>query len=46
MPQCAGSVDGTHIPITPPTMNHIDYYNRNGWYSIIAQALVACYIIK
>ena len=22
IPQCAGSVDGTHIPITPPAMNH------------------------
>ena len=40
IPQCAGSVDGTHIPITPPTMNHIDYYNHKGWYSIITQAIV------
>ena len=40
IPQCAGSVDGTHIPITPPAMNHTDYYYRKGWYSIIAQAVV------
>ena len=40
IPQCAGSVDGTHIPITPPAMNHTDYYNRKGWYSIITQAVV------
>ncbi|XP_065908880.1 uncharacterized protein [Dysidea avara] len=30
VPQCAGSVDGTHIPITPPFMNHTDYYNCKG----------------
>ena len=40
IPQCAGSIDGTHIPITPPAMNHTDYYNRKGWYSIITQAVV------
>ena len=39
-PQCAGSVDSTHIPVTPPAMNHTDYYNHKGWYSIIAQAVV------
>ena len=40
IPQCAGSIDGTHIPITPPAMNYTDYYNRKGWYSIEAQAVV------
>ena len=40
VPQCAGSVDGTHIPITPPLMNHTDYYNRKGWYSVVTQAVV------
>ena len=25
IPQCAGSIDGTHIPITPPAMNYTDY---------------------
>ena len=40
VPQCAGSVDGTHILITPPLMNHTDYYNRKGWYSVVTQAVV------
>ena len=39
-PQCVGSVDGSHIPVTPPSMNHTDYYNRKGWYSIVVQAVV------
>lgn len=40
MIQCAGSVDGCHIPILPPALNHTDYYNRKGWYSIVLQAVV------
>eukprot|EP00118_Oscarella_pearsei_P022072 m.251670 g.251670 ORF g.251670 m.251670 type:complete len:303 (+) comp40338_c0_seq3:519-1427(+) len=40
MPQCAGAIDGSHIPITPPALNHTDYYNRKGWYSVIIQAVV------
>lgn len=39
-PQCAGAIDGCHIPITPPALNHTDYYNRKGWYSVILQAVV------
>jgi len=26
--QCGGSIDGSHIPVDPPVMNHTDYYNR------------------
>ena len=37
---CAGAIDGSHIPITPPVLNHTDYYNRKGWYSVILQAVV------
>ena len=38
--QCAGAIDGSHIPVRAPTLNHTDYYNRKGWYSIIIQAVV------
>ena len=40
IPQCAGSIDGSHVPVTPPSMNHTDYYNRKGWYSMLVQAVV------
>lgn len=39
-PQCAGAIDGSHIPICAPRLNHTDYYNRKGWYSMIVQAVV------
>lgn len=39
-PQCAGAVDGTHIPILAPSFNPADYYNRKGEYSIILQGVV------
>ena len=39
-PQCAGAIDGCHIPIQPSLLNHTDYYNRKGWYSIIIQAVI------
>ena len=39
-PQCAGSIDGSHISVTPPSMNHTDYYNRNSFISLIVQAVV------
>ena len=38
--QCAGAIDSSHIPVRAPAMNHTDYYNRKGWYSIIVQAVV------
>ena len=39
-PQCAGAVDGTHIPIIAPDEYNADYHNRKGWYSILMQAVV------
>ena len=39
-PQCAGAVDGTHIPIVSPIECPADYYNRKGWHSIILQGSV------
>ena len=38
-PNCAGAVDGTHIPIIAPKSAHGDNVNRKGWYSIILQAV-------
>ena len=40
MVQSAGAIDGCHIPVRPPVLNHTDYYNRKGWYSVILQAVV------
>ena len=40
MVQCVGSIDRYHIPIAPPALNHTDYYNRKGWYSVVLQAVV------
>ena len=38
--QCAGEVDGSHIPIISPRECPADYYNRKGWHSIIFQGTV------
>lgn len=35
-----GAIDGTHIPIIAPKELPSDYYNRNGFYSIILQGVV------
>lgn len=32
--------NGTPIPISAPSMNHTDYYNHKGWYSIVTQAVI------
>ena len=38
--QCVGAIDGCHIPIAAPVLNHTDYYNRKGWYLMILQGVV------
>ena len=40
IPQCAGSIDGSQIPVRAPALNHTDYCNKKWWYSIIVQAVV------
>lgn len=40
MIQCAGAIDGSHISVLPPALQHTDYYNRKGYYSILIQAVV------
>ena len=39
-PQCAGAIDGTHLPILAPRDSPADYHNRKGWHSIVLQAVV------
>ena len=39
-PQCAGVVDGTHVPIVSPAEYPADYYNRKGFHSILMQGTV------
>ena len=34
------AIDGCHIPVRQPALNHTHYYNRKGWYSVILQAVV------
>ena len=38
-PNCGGAIDGTHIPIIAPRDHHTDYYNRKGYYSLVAQVI-------
>ena len=40
VPQCAGVVDGTHIPIVSPVQYPADYFNRKRWHSILMQGTV------
>ncbi|XP_072033585.1 uncharacterized protein [Amphiura filiformis] len=39
MVQCAGAIDGTHIPIIAPEKDHADYHNRKQFHSIILQGV-------
>ena len=39
-PQCIGAIDGTHVPVTPPSAYKEDFRNRKGWFSVNAQCVV------
>lgn len=38
-PLCIGSLDGCHIPCSPPKEQATDYYNYKGWYSSVLLAV-------
>ena len=40
IPQIMGIIDGTHIPILPPSDGYSDFVNRKGWPSYVLQAVV------
>lgn len=40
LPQVIGCIDGTHIPILPPSDGYKDFVNRKGWPSYVLQAVV------
>uniref|UniRef100_A0A672YWA1 DDE Tnp4 domain-containing protein n=1 Tax=Sphaeramia orbicularis TaxID=375764 RepID=A0A672YWA1_9TELE len=40
IPQIFGLIDGTHIPILPPSYGYQDFVNRKGWPSYVLQAVV------
>jgi len=42
MVQIFGAIDGTHIPILPPTNGYRDFVNRKGWPSVVMQGIVDC----
>lgn len=40
IPNIAGAVDGSHVPIKFPKTNHKDYFNRKHFYSYVLQGIV------
>ena len=39
IPQCIGAIDRSHVPVYALLLNHTDYYNRKGWYSVLFKPL-------
>lgn len=40
IPNVVAAIDGSHIPIKAPTINHEDYFNRKHFYSYLVQGVV------
>lgn len=40
IPQILGLIDGSHIPVLPPSDGYKDFVNRKGWPSYVLQAVV------
>lgn len=40
IPQIMGLLDGTHIPLLPPSDGNKEFVNRKGWPPYILQAVV------
>ena len=40
MPNVVAAIDGSHIPIKAPQVNHEDYSNRKHFYSYLVQGVV------
>jgi hypothetical protein len=40
LPNVMGIIDGTHIPMLPPSDGYKDFVNRKGWPSYVLQAVV------
>lgn len=41
IPDVVGAIDGSHIPVLAPSSNREDFFNRNGYYSILLQCIVS-----
>ena len=40
LPNVIGTIDGSHIPIKAPMLNHEDHFNRRRYYSFLVQGIV------
>lgn len=40
LPNVVGAIDGSHVPIKAPKINHEDYFNQKHFYSFLVQGIV------